>query len=292
MKHIITVALFGASIQVGANDLPLDSQRVQNLLSQNSTATELNWQHKDLANDDFKGLGIVASHVKKLNLSNNHFSGDFPLTACLKAFPNLETLTINNHERMRGFEIEQGYKNDKLTVLSAENNGCETVSITHFYNLFGELETLDLSDSKQLETLDHKNYCLRASGKALNVYLRNVVAGQDRLNYFRESGMLETSASRNIQLACVAGGAIIGGSILISCGVLAPNYYVENPIPTQAFKGQWPYWINMGINTLLGITASCLLVHRIGSMIASRCLPNGGKVTAVKFITNSADETA
>src|SRR5579871_3956012 len=123
MKRTILMMLLTISVSAVASDW---QNRVVTLLNQNETATELDWRNKNLGNRDFEGLGIV-SHVKKLDLSDNDFANDFPLTACLRVFPNLETLSINNNSRITGLSIDKDYKNTTLKVLNVENSGCTTI---------------------------------------------------------------------------------------------------------------------------------------------------------------------
>jgi hypothetical protein len=202
MKRMILMVLLTISVFAIAND---GQNNVFVLFNQNPTATEFDWRNKNLGNTDLESLfqsGAVSTHVKKFDLSDNSFIGDFPLTAFLRAFPNLETLSINNNTRITGFAIDKDYKNTKLKVLNVENSGCEKVPVSDFYKNF-ELETLDLSESKQLASVDKGgpyNEDLRKSREPLCVHVRNVVIEEKQLCAF----ILQTKAAINIKFGTAA----------------------------------------------------------------------------------------
>lgn len=291
MKHMVMMALLGVSVVVTASD---QQNKVRTLLMQNFVATELDWRNQNIGNVDFEGLGAVAPHVKKLDLSDNSFTGDFPLIACLRAFPNVETLTLNNNTRITGFAIDKDYKNTTLKVLNVENSGCQTVPVNFFYKNF-ELETLDLSNSKQLNYPGCAVLDLRTSGKILQVYLRNVVAEEKQLQLIKAGGSIETNVAFGIRAASAVGIGIVGGLLLVPCTIFTPNYCLRYPVPVP-YEGsdQLSGWhrANHGINvTVVAALSYKLGFDYLGGAIVRRCLPNGGKVTAVKYITNSSDET-
>jgi hypothetical protein len=283
MKRMILMVLLSISVSAVASD---GQNKIFALLNQNETATELDWRNKKLGNRDFEGLGIV-SHVKKLDLSDNDFSGDFPLTACLRAFPNLETLSINNNTRVTGLSIDNGYKNTTLKVLNVENSGCAKVPVSDFYKKF-ELETLDLSESKQLTRFYSAMVPreLRASRKPFCVHIRNVVMEENELNRITKNGVVETGALWAIEFASAIGTSVVGNALLFSsCIFLCPYYYcVQGPIPSFPTTN---VFINSGVVSILSMVVG---LRYLGGAIARRVLPNGGKVTAVKYITSSVDE--
>lgn len=287
MKQVVT-ALLSVSIAAIASD---EQNRVQNLLAQSSQATELDWHNKNLGNKDFEGLSVEATHVKKLDLSNNSFTGDFALTKVLLTFPNLETLTLNNHERMTSLVVDKDYKNTKLKVLNVENSGCEKILSTPFYNNF-ELETLDLSNSKKLIYCGCGVWNPRASGKMLQVHIRNVVAADDLLQSLKENGVVDTQIAQGIKVSV---GAVIGlpASILLTwCSLWSPSYCMISPLPPYHYDYMSARdYVTFYTYQVISAGISCGLGHSIGGAIARRCLPNGGKVTAVKYITSSVDET-
>jgi hypothetical protein len=80
MKRMILMVLLTISVFAIAND---GQNNVFVLFNQNPTATEFDWRNKNLGNTDLESLfqsGAVSTHVKKFDLSDNSFIGDFPLT--------------------------------------------------------------------------------------------------------------------------------------------------------------------------------------------------------------------
>lgn len=259
------------------------------LLSSIATDTPaLQWQNKNLTVDDFKEDGTAYPQVTSLDLSNNSFRGEFPLSSCLQMFPNLKTLTLNDNPNMTGFEIEKTYKNTILACISAENSGIAIMKLGLLYKNF-DVTTLDLSRSAQLADFALEGVPSRSSRGTLQVHLRDVVIPEEK--WVHKKIVVSSSAKENI----VIGMMTLFGSITVplfeACVALAPNYCVQGPIPPFQYDYMSPRnWANGAINTIaLGglIIASGVYV---GNKIASCCLPNQGKVTMVQFITNSADD--
>jgi hypothetical protein len=174
-------------------------------------------------------------------------------------------------------------------VLNVENSGCEKVPVSDFYKNF-ELETLDLSESKQLASVDKGgpyNEDLRKSREPLCVHVRNVVIEEKQHCAF----ILQTKAAINIKFGTAALVMIPASCLLSFCALWSPNYCMVSPLP--------PYHYNfMSARDYVTFTAyqaivgglSAKLGYNIGGAIARRFLPNGGEFTAVKYITSSMDE--
>lgn len=287
MKRMMMVALLIVPCMAVASE---SQNRIKYLLDKNQGATELDWQKKNLGNQDFEGLGMVIPSVTLLNLSNNSFTGEFPLTQCLTVFPKLKTLTLNDNTRMTGFAIESDYKNTTLENINAENSGFEELNLNKLYGNF-ELEILDLSESKQLTSIRTWGVPSRYSQKVLSVHLRNVAIPEVQLGKDKKITDGSTELYR-IKMGVWVGLCVVGTTLLIPCIVLAPNYCVQGPIPPFQYDYMSPRnWANYVINTVALPLLSFPGGWSIGGAIGRCFLKNGGQVTQVKFITNSTDDT-
>lgn len=266
--------------------------RVPNLLAQNSNATELDWSNQNLTNQDFTNLTIEASHVKKLDLSNNSFVGKFPLSTVLRAYTNLETLKLNNNTQLTEFELEDDFTNNKLKTLEAENTGFETVDLNALRPKI-RLDILDLSRCKQLKKFIMFGYMPHTdSDHCINVHMRDVVMPEVHLKKYKEAGIFESSRAASIRSAC----SMLSLILACSGGMLACNYAQGHCVTSPIALPENDRSVATGISLAnAGIwlappafAAGAFGFKCIGGAIAY-CLPNHGKVTAIKFITNSTE---
>lgn len=293
MKRIVMIALISSACAI-ANDV--SRPRISDLLAQNSTATELNWQNRNLTNEDLADFkNITAPSIKFLNLSNNCFRDCFPLATVLRCCTNLEKLTVSNNTAITEFELEDGFTNNKLKTLEAENTGFETVDLNALRPKI-RLNTLDLSRCTQLKkfilfgsaTYSDSDYCL-------HVHIRDVVIPVVELNAYSKAGVLDSKKANNIKNACAAFSmGLVGVGILLG-GYYFPNTFVtmvKSPIALPEDNQQAATGIalaNIAIWSAPPIAAAAVFGDKcVGSAIAY-CLPNHGKVTAIKFITNSTE---
>jgi hypothetical protein len=123
----------------------------------------------------------------------------------------------------------------------------------------------------------------------------NVVAGDNELRRIKENGIVETKAAKNIKVAGALVGDIVGAALAAPCLLLYPGYCWQYPISAnyegRSDKLSGSNWANLMITSVAFVAVGSFTGYKIGSAIAQRWLPNGGKVTAVKYITSSMDET-
>jgi|GEM_PF-6636369 len=291
MRRSIVILIAIASTTLSAAD---HSNKIASLLVQNSQGTELSWQNKNLNNDDLNNYTTSHEYVKTLDLSDNSFTGEFPLQQCLTIFPNLEVLKVNNN-RINGFALEFRYKNSKLRELLAENTDCVHVDLCPFYN--AALEVLDLSGSKQLSKFTgflFGKYDPKKN-KVLNVHLRNVVIPEKNLSVYRQRGIMDTRVAAKIKEIGIFGPYFFGGIVQLTDCALRGNYCIQHPIPFDQNNDSTRVFAAMFANASLWSLGAAIVAssvgYGIGSTITYCCLPNHGKVEAIKFITGSADES-
>ncbi len=289
MKKIFIGLLISCSAFISGADFSLKP-----LLSSVTTDTqELQWQSKNLTVDDFKDDGTTYPHVTSLDLSNNSFRGEFPLSSCLKMFPKLKTLVLNDNPNMTGFEIEKAYKNSTLACISAENSGIATIKLGSLYTNF-DVTTLDLSRSAQLADFDLEFASPRSSRGTLQLHLRDVIIPEEKIGNKKITGDSLTKdrivAAGGMLMPIISTAALSGG-IYANEANLYPlwtyPFYKDHGSPDEINAN---HVTNSIINFALIDFLSAGVGIALGKFIARKFLPNQGKVTMVQFIMNSSTD--
>lgn len=275
--------LLSVSWMAVAND---SQNRIKQLLEQNPSAIKLDWKNQNLGNQDFEGLGMVVPSITSLDLSNNSFTGEFPLTTCLTVFPNLKTLKVSDN-RITGFTITTGkYRNIMLKMLCAENTDCVEIDL-HIICKHLMLEKLDLSDSRHLQKFKMPDLHIE---NTMELHLRNVIIGENELSSYRKAGIIDSKKATGVVCGFQILGTLVGCALWIPCLGMGSQHCVTKPLPVADTSPTVSSVSNYVMSGTVLLGGSVFIGNRIGKAIAYYCLPNHGTVTAVKFITNSTDE--
>lgn len=191
----------------------------------------------------------LCTSFTSLDLSNNAFTGSFPISFILSRFPKLETLKINNNKiSCFDFKGDDNYlkKHDNsLKVVEARNTDFIAMDLKYFM-MCTPLQVLDLSESQKLSHLYSSDF-----GHITRVPLK-VILKDTKHDFSTQSGIKKYTST-----ACVV--LILSAAVGASVG-----WFLGGSEATAATGGA------------CGLGVGFPLIH---------CLPSEGKRVVVEFVT-------
>lgn len=278
-----------ASISVAATLSASEAHHtgIAHLISQQPTDKTLVWHNKNLSNDDLTHCSNIYEQVTELDISNNSFTGPFPLQKCLCIFPKLEILKINNNN-INGFACDDTWKNTTLQELHAENTACTEIPLASLY-LYSNLALLNISNLTKLDKIVMPWRPRQDDTKGLQVCIKNVVFQEKQLEVCRKKGIFDSHRARSFKILGAIGFGILGiGIVTTTC--LTDGYCASMPFPVRNDHDPVTY-VNALMFDSATTTLSCVLGYNIGKAIAHCYLPNHGKVAAITFTPNLLSDT-
>lgn len=202
--------------------------KIQTLLKQGvdgTTFTNIVLKNRNLNNDDFavllqeapnaESIDVCHNHINaidkveknykcvSLNLSNNAFTGEFPLATLADKFVKLKTLKINNNKIT---EFDFRYRRQHpLNLIEAQNTLCSEIDLKPCIKYFS-LETLDLSRSTKLKKIN-----MSAVSGSYGSYVLKVVLKNTKANVSDRDGVrIYTGAAVGMIILSAVAGAGVG----------------------------------------------------------------------------------
>ena len=244
-----------------------------------------NPEHIDVSGNNisvFSDEMPLRSSLKSLDISNNSFTGEFPLQQCVRLFSNLEALKINGNKVTALLKQDELFTNNSLKTYEAHATLCQQINLSSLYNNLC-LKTLDMSNSKQLDTfLELSNLCRKNTGTALlRVLLNNTIISADDMKQYEKQAGVHTKIAENIIGTMAFSGGGLGTIASFACLFMKPNYCMRYPIPGEDIQPLGNIALTESFGFGVGIGAGYLL----GKAIAYGYLKNHGKQQAITFVT-------
>lgn len=265
----------------------------------------LDVSHNNISDGDFTDLP-ASTKLLSFNLSDNDINGKLDFARILINCPRLETVKLNNNKitAIRSGDCFAGMKancaGEKTISVCTPHTNLKTLElrntdITNFrvglaYDALVALETIDLSDSKNLTILNMNEVIGRNTKdnqpRVMRILLNGVVIPETDLEGYRAQGMVDTDKARWTKwggcLGLFATGAI-GFGLMVQ---YHPTILLSYPIPVQSIAPAVAQVTNMCMHSMFDIVILPLTPVAITSLIR-RWKPDFGKRAAIEFVTNN-----